>query len=64
MKDIQGILLPNTAHSNQMLEAPASRKQHQKTKPTMVTDYNKYKISVNKFNQMLEYWSIHRKSVT
>jgi hypothetical protein len=46
-----------------MVETPASRGAHQKTKPSAVLDYNKYKICVDKSDQMLSYYSFQRKSV-
>jgi maltodextrin utilization protein YvdJ len=46
-----------------MVETPASRGAHQKTRPSAVLDYNKYKIGVDKSDQMLLYYSFQRKSV-
>jgi hypothetical protein len=46
-----------------MVETPASRGAHQKTKPSAVLDYNKCKIGVDKSDQMLSYYSFQRKSV-
>jgi hypothetical protein len=45
-----------------MVETPASRGAHQKTKPSAVLDCNKYKIGVDKSDQMLSYYSFQRKS--
>jgi hypothetical protein len=47
-----------------MVETPASREAHQKTKSSEVLDYNKYKIGVDESDQMLSYYSFSRKSVT
>jgi hypothetical protein len=38
-----------------MVETLVSRKQHRKTKPAVIKDCNKYKIGVEKLNQMLAY---------
>jgi hypothetical protein len=46
-----------------MVEAPGLRGAHKKKKPTTVKDYNKYKIGVNKPDQMLLYHLFQRKSV-
>jgi maltodextrin utilization protein YvdJ len=37
--------------------------QHEKTKPLAVMNYNKYKIGVEKLDQLLAYYSFQRKSV-
>jgi hypothetical protein len=46
-----------------MVETPASRGAHQKIKPSAVLDYNKYKIGVDRSDQMLSYYSFQRKLV-
>jgi hypothetical protein len=46
-----------------MVETPASRGAHQKTEPSAVLDYNKYKIGMDKSDQMLSYYSFQRKLV-
>jgi hypothetical protein len=46
-----------------MVETPVLRGAHQNTKPSAVWDYNKYKIGVDKPDQMLPYYSFQRKSV-
>jgi hypothetical protein len=60
--DVRDVYLLSTAHDDQMVETPASRGAHQKTKPSAVLDYNKYKICVDKSDQMLSYYSFQRKS--
>jgi hypothetical protein len=62
-RDVLDVYLLSTAHDDRMVETPASREAHQKTKRSAVLDYNKYKIGVDKSDQMLSYYSFHRKSV-
>jgi hypothetical protein len=47
----------STVHDERMVDAPASKGAHKKTKPLAVMDYNKYKIGVDKLDQLLDYYS-------
>jgi hypothetical protein len=40
-----------------MVDSPASKGAHEKTKPLAVMDYHKYKIGVDKSDQLLAYCS-------
>jgi hypothetical protein len=46
-----------------MVETPVLRGGHQKTKPSAVLDNNRYKIGMDKSDQMLSYYFFQRKSV-
>ena len=61
--DVRDVFIITTAHDDNTLEMPRSRGAHQKTKPEAVVQYNKYKIGVDKSDQLLSYYSFQRKSV-
>jgi hypothetical protein len=50
-------------HDDSMVEASATKGAHEKTKPLSVMSYNKYKICVDKSDQLLSYYWFQRKSV-
>lgn len=62
-RDVRDVHILTTANNDTMVELPRTRGDHQKTKPSAVADYNKYKIGVDKSDQMLSYYSFQRKSV-
>jgi hypothetical protein len=45
-----------TVHDDRMVDAPTSKGAHEKTKPLAVMDYNKYKVSVDRLDQLLAYY--------
>jgi hypothetical protein len=61
-RDVRDVYILSTAHDDSMVDAPASRRAHKKTKPRSVMSYNKYKIGVEKLDQLLSYYSFQRKS--
>jgi hypothetical protein len=48
--------LLTTVHDDQMVETVKSRGVQEKKRPNTVMDYNMYKLSVNKSDQMLSYY--------
>jgi hypothetical protein len=46
-----------------MIDAPASEEAHKKNKPLAVMEYNKYKICVDKSDQLLACYLFRKKSV-
>jgi hypothetical protein len=59
-KDVRDVHFLTTAHEDVLVEAPSSRGAHCKIKPAAVLDYNKYKIGVDRSDQMLSYYSFSR----
>jgi len=62
-KDIRDFFFLTTAHESVLVEEPSSRGPHHKMKPAAVLDYNKYKIGVDRSDQMLSYYSFERKTI-
>jgi hypothetical protein len=62
-KDIRDVFFLTTAHEDVFVAAPSSRGAHKKMKPSAVLDYNKYKTSVDRSDQMLSYYSFERKTI-
>ena len=56
-------LFPSHADEDVLVEALSSRGAHHKIKPAAVLDYNKYKASVDRSDQMLSYYSFERKTI-
>jgi hypothetical protein len=54
------VYISNTAHDS-IVDAAVSRGVHEKTKQLPVMSYIKYKIGVNKQDQLLSYYSIQSK---
>jgi hypothetical protein len=62
-RDVCDVNILSTAHDDSMVDALASRGAHEKTKPLSTLSYNKYKIGVDKSDQLLSYYLFQRKSV-
>jgi hypothetical protein len=58
-KDICDVFFLTSAHED-VLEAPSSRRVHQKIKPAAVLDY---KYGVMRSDQMLSHYSFERKTI-
>ncbi|KAJ4429276.1 hypothetical protein ANN_26279 [Periplaneta americana] len=61
-RDVRDVYLLSTAHDDHIVQT-TSKGEHQKIKPIAVVDYNKFKIGVDKYDQMLSYYSFQRKSL-
>jgi hypothetical protein len=57
------VYILSTVHDDRMVDAPASKGAHEKTKLLAVVDYNKYRIGADKLDQLLTYYSFQKKSV-
>lgn len=62
-RDVRDVYMLSTAHDDDMIEVPAARGSHEKFKPSAVVDYNKFKIGVDKSDQLLAYYAFTRKSI-
>jgi hypothetical protein len=60
---VRDVLFLTTAIEDVLVEAPSSRGAHCKIKPAAVLDYNRYKIGVDRSDQMLCYYSFSRKTI-
>jgi hypothetical protein len=57
------VFLLTSAHEEEHVEALSSKVAHQKRKPTMLFEYRKYKIGVDRSDQMLTYYLFERKMI-
>jgi len=61
---VQDVYILSTVHYGRVVDAPASKGSHKKIQSLAVIEYNKYKIGIDKWDQLLAYYSFQRKSVT
>jgi hypothetical protein len=62
-KDTCDVFFLTSAHEEEFVEALSSKVAHHKIKPTTVLDYRKYKIGVDRSDQMMSYCLLEWKMI-